>query len=216
MSRRARVVAEAVVSAVVLAVLLARAGVEQVAHVLARTQLEWLLPAIGVSIATVFLMAWRWRLLLLAKGIPAPIGWLTRTYFVALFAGQFLPAAIGGDAVRAVELGRRTRDAPEAVASVLIDRLVGVVSLVVLALVAFAIGGSAAHRPEVVVAEAAFGLAAIAILAMLFSSRLRGFVARTLGPRAGGRRLAAGQQFYEALHTYRHHRAALAAVFGLA
>ncbi|MGN6377914.1 MAG: lysylphosphatidylglycerol synthase transmembrane domain-containing protein, partial [Gaiellales bacterium] len=149
-------------------------------------------------------------------GIPAPIGWLTRTYFVALFAGQFLPAAIGGDAVRAVELGRRTRDAPEAVASVLIDRLVGVVSLGVLAVVAFAIGGSAAHRPEVVVAEAAFGLAAIAILAMLFSSRLRGFVARTLGPRAGGRRLAAGQQFYEALHTYRHHRAALAAVFGLA
>ena len=40
-----------------------------------------------------------------AKRIHVPIGWLTRTYFVSLFAGQFLPAAIGGDAVRAVELG---------------------------------------------------------------------------------------------------------------
>ena len=216
MNRRARVVAEAVVSAVVLAVLLAHAGVDQVADALGRTRLDWLLPAVLLSIATIFLMAWRWRLLLLAKGIEAPIGWLCRTYFVALFAGQFLPTAIGGDAVRAVELGRRTRDAPESVASVLIDRLMGVVSLVALALLAFALGGSAAHRPAVVVAEAAFGLAAAAILAMVFSSRVRGFVARALGPRAEGRRLAAGQQFYEALHSYRNHRAVLAAVFGLA
>ena len=129
-----------------------------------------------------------------------PLGWLTRTYFVALFAGQFLPAAIGGDAVRAIELGRRTEDAPEAVASVLIDRLVGVVSLVVLALVAFASAATPAARPEVIAAEAAFGLAAAAILALLFSSRPAR--RRRPLPRAarGGPRLAAGQRFYEALH----------------
>ena len=102
------------------------------------TDLAWFLPAVAVSLATVPVMALRWQLLLAAKHVSVPLGWLTRTYFVALFAGQFLPAAIGGDAVRAVELGRRTDDAPEAVASVLIDRLVGVVSLVVLALVAVA------------------------------------------------------------------------------
>ena len=83
-----------------------------------------------------------------AKRVFMPIGWLTRTYFVSLFAGQFLPAAIGGDAVRAVELGRRTEDAPEAVASVLIDRLVGVVSLVVLALIAFTLGGHRRAAPR--------------------------------------------------------------------
>ena len=135
---------------------------------------------------------------------------------MALFAGQFLPAAIGGDAVRAVELGRRSGDAPEAVASVLIDRLVGVVSLVALALLAFAAGGHASGGPEVIAAEAMFGVAALVILALLFSPGLRGVAARWLEPRVEGRQLAAGQRFYDALHAYRDHRPTLAAVFVLA
>jgi uncharacterized membrane protein YbhN (UPF0104 family) len=216
MSRRTRVVLEALVSGVLLAAILHWAGIHRVLHELSRTQLRWFLPAVAVSVATVPLMALRWRLLLSAKGIDAPLAWLTRTYFVALFAGQFLPAAIGGDAVRAVELGRRTEDAPEAVASVLIDRLVGVVSLVALALIAFTLGGHAAGGVEVVLAEAAFGLAAVAILGLLFSPGLRGLAARFLEPRVEGRQLAAGQRFYDALHSYREHRSVLAAVFVLA
>src|SRR6185503_768603 len=177
-SRRTRVVLEALVSAVLLAAILQWAGIHQVLHELSRTQLRWFVPAVLVSIATVPLMAFRWRLLLSAKRIDVPIAWLTRTYFVALFAGQFLPAAIGGDAVRAVELGRRTHDAPEAVASVLIDRVVGVISLVALAAVAIAAGGHSAAGPEVLVVEIAFGVAALAVLGLLFSSRVRGLAAR--------------------------------------
>ena len=208
--RRTRVAVEAIVSAVVLGLLLRWAGLHDVAHTLRGTDLAWFLPAFAVSAGTVVLMALRWQMLLTAKSIPVPLGWLVRTYYVALFAGQFLPAAIGGDAVRVVELGRRTNDAPEAVASVLIDRLVGLVSLVVLAAVAVAVSG-AGRRPGVIAAEAAFGVAAAAVLAMLFSS-LRGAVARWLEPRAAGRRLAVGQRFYDALHAYREHRGTLVAV----
>ncbi len=118
--------------------------------------------------------------------------------------------------MRAVELGRRTHDAPEAVASVLIDRLVGVVSLVGLAVVAYAAGGHSAGGVEVLIAEAVFGVAAAVVLALLFSPRLRGFAARWLEPRVDGRRLAAGERFYDALHAYREHRATLGAVFALA
>ena len=217
MSGRSRVLVETAVSVLALGLVLWLAHPVAIWDTLKGTRLSWFLPALAVTIATVPLMAWRWRLLLLAKGLPAPIGWLTRTYFVALFAGQFLPAAIGGDAVRAVELGRRSSDAPEAVASVLIDRLIGLVALVALALLAFAAAGG--HRvggPEVAVAETLFGLCALGALGLLFSSRLRGLAARALEPRAQGRRLAAGQQFYDALHSYRGHRATLTAVGGLA
>ena len=216
MSRRARVTVEAVVSAVILALVLRWAGIHQVLHELGGTRLGWFIPAVAVSAATVPLMALRWQLLLRAKGLEAPLAWLTRTYFVALFAGQFLPAAIGGDAVRAVEVGRRSRNAPEAVASVLIDRLVGLISLVVLVMAAVATGGGSARRPGVVAAEAAFGAAAAATLALLFSSRLRGLVARVLEPRPDGHRLAAGGRFYDALHTYRDHTPVLVAVGALA
>jgi uncharacterized protein (TIRG00374 family) len=211
LDRRTRVAVEAVVSAVVLGLLLRWAGLHEVARTLRGTDLAWFLPAVVVSAATVPVMALRWQLLLDAKRVSVPLGWLTRTYFVALFAGQFLPAAIGGDAVRVVELGRRTSDAPEAVASVLIDRLVGLVSLVVLAVVAVLVSGPG-QRVGVVAAEGAFGAAAAAALLLLFSSRLRGAVARWLEPRAATRRLAAGGRFYDALHAYRAHRATLVAV----
>jgi glycosyltransferase 2 family protein len=209
--RRTRVAVEAVVSAVVLGVLLRWAGLHEVATTLRGTDLAWFAPAVVVSIATVPMMALRWQLLLEAKHVSVPLGWLTRTYFVALFAGQFLPAAIGGDAVRVVELGRRTGNAPESVASVLIDRLVGLISLVVLAVVAVSVSG-VGRRPGVVAAEAAFGAAAAVALLLLFSSRVRGAVARWLEPRAAGRRLAVGGRFYEALHAYRSHRGVLVAV----
>jgi uncharacterized protein (TIRG00374 family) len=211
MNRRTRVAVEALVSAVVLGLLLRWAGLHDVAQTLRGTRLAWFVPAVAVSAATVPAMALRWQMLLAAKDVHVSLGWLTRTYFVALFAGQFLPAAIGGDAVRVVELGRLTHDAPEALASVLIDRLVGLMSLVGLAVVAVLVSG-AGSRPGVVLAEAAFGAAAAGALALLFSSRLRGVVARWLEPRAEGRRLAVGQRFYDALHAYRAHRGTLAAV----
>ena len=110
--------------------------------------------------------------------------------------------------MRAVELGRRTEDAPEAVASVLIDRLVGVVSLVVLAVIAVALGGHAAGGRGWSPPRRRSALAAAAV-ARRCSSRA-GCAAwwRAGSSRASaGRRLAVGQRFYDALHAYRDHRA---------
>ena len=184
--------------------------------VLSAADLGWVAAAVAVNMATVPLMAWRWQLLLRAKGLLVPLGWLTRTYFVALFLGQFLPAAMGGDAVRAVELGRRTARGARG-GRLGADRPAGgLVSLVALAVLAYAAGGHAVGGPEVLAAEAVFGLAALLVLALLFSARLRGLAARWLEPRVAGRQLAAGGRFYEALHGYRDHRRTLAAVCGLA
>lgn len=216
MSRRTRVALEAAISLIVLALLLRYAGTSRVIDALRGTRLGWFLPAAAVNVATIPLMAWRWQLLLGSKRIRIGIGWLTRTYFVALFFGLFLPAAVGGDAVRAIELGRRSGDAPEAVASVLIDRLVGVVGLVGLAVVGIAAGAGGSHRPLVVAAEGGFGLAACGVLGLLFSSRVRGLAASVLEPRGGSGRLAAGGRYFDALHDYRHHRSTLAAVSVLA
>ena len=216
MNRRVRVGIEAAISLVVLALLLRYAGASRVVDALRTTRLGWFVPALLLNLATIPVMAWRWQLLLRCKRVEIGLGWLTRTYFVALFFGQFLPAAVGGDAVRAIELSRRTGDTPEAVASVLIDRLVGVVSLVVLAGLGAAAGAGGVHRPLVVAVEGLFGVAALMVLALLFSSRVRGLTARLLAPRGGSGPVAAGGRMFEALHTYRGHRGTLAAVGGLA
>jgi uncharacterized protein (TIRG00374 family) len=214
-SRRLRVALEAVVSAVVLGVLLWMSHPGEIWRALSALHPGWFALAVAVNAATVVLMAWRWMLLLDDELNPG-LGWLVRTSFVALFAGQFLPTAIGGDAVRAIELGRRTRDSAAAVASILIDRLVGVVALILLALVAVAAGGRAVGGWELVAVEAGLGAAAVAALLVLFSPRARAVVARVLQPRADGHRLGAGQRFYDALHAYRDRRGTLLAVGAIA
>ena len=71
-------------------------------------------------------MALRWHLLLLARGRREPgLWWLFETYSIALLLGQILPTAVGGDAVRAIDLARRTGARPRRVSSVLVDRVVG-------------------------------------------------------------------------------------------
>jgi hypothetical protein len=94
-------------------------------------------------------MILRWVLLLRASGIAISTKDATRLFLVSSFVGSFLPAGIGADAARAYGLTRGTRhEAPsatasEALASVAVDRLLGVASLVLMAII-----GVIAWTPE--------------------------------------------------------------------
>ena len=71
-----------------------------------------LLPRTCSSFHTVG-MAWRWSALLASKGIQERLAWLTKLYFMGYAAGQILPTAIGGDAVRITAHARRVPDRGE-------------------------------------------------------------------------------------------------------
>jgi uncharacterized protein (TIRG00374 family) len=57
-----------------------------------------------------------------------------RIFFVSTFVGTFLPASVGGDAVRAYGLSKEGVQGVDAVASVLMDRLLGVISILIVAI----------------------------------------------------------------------------------
>jgi uncharacterized protein (TIRG00374 family) len=84
----------------------------------------WVAAAFGAVFAAVALSAWKWGLILTARGHPLPYRRLVRHYLIGLFFNNFLPTTVGGDAVRAWETARDTREVPEAVGSVIADRLV--------------------------------------------------------------------------------------------
>lgn len=88
-------------------------------------------------------MILRWILLLRASGNPISTGNATRLFLVSSFIGSFLPAGIGADAARAYGLSRENTSASEALASVAVDRLLGIVSLVLMAVI-----GVIAWTPE--------------------------------------------------------------------
>jgi glycosyltransferase 2 family protein len=80
-------------------------------------------------------MVLRWVLLLRASGSTVPLRSAASIYLVSSFVGGFLPAGVGADALRAYSLGRRTAEHGEAIASVTVDRLLGLLSLVLLGIV---------------------------------------------------------------------------------
>ena len=74
-------------------------------------------------------MIWRWVLLLRASHVPITTLEAARIFLISSFVGSFLPAGVGGDVARAYSLSLATSDTSEALASVAIDRVLGIVAL---------------------------------------------------------------------------------------
>jgi len=164
------------------------------------------------------LMAYRWWTLLApldAEGRPEgrhyessgrrpPIGTVMRIFFVSTFVGTFLPASVGGDAVRAYGLSKEGVAGVDAVASVLMDRLLGVISILIVA-----IGGAMLARDLIDIralfpALALLTILCAAALTVVFSPRAAVAAARILALLPRGRetgvRLVSAIQRYATLH----------------
>ena len=75
------------------------------------------------------IMIYRWVLLLRASGVPITTAKAADIFLVSSFVGSFLPAGVGADAARAYSLRNHTLEGGEALASVVVDRLLGTLSL---------------------------------------------------------------------------------------
>lgn len=155
-------------------------------------------------------MIWRWVRLLRAANVPVETGQAARIFLTSSFVGSFLPAGVGGDAARAWGLSQITARLGDALASVVVDRLLGVLSLA-----AMGAAGLAAWTPsgaEPVRILAAIGvLAGASVAAFWADAVLRAVVPARHhhGPLA--RRLL---RLADAMAHYRGHRGALVEVMG--
>ena len=82
--------------------------------------------------------ALQWGWILRVAGVAAPRRELLRLYLVGLFFNNFLPANVGGDAVKIFDLGRREGKPLKVFCGTLLDRLLGLTGLTALALAAVA------------------------------------------------------------------------------
>jgi hypothetical protein len=117
------------------------------------------------------LMAYRWVVLLciLEPEARPQLAAIMRIFFVSTFVGTFLPASVGGDAVRAYSLAKLNVRVGDAVASVFMDRMLGVASVLVMALVGLALARDLAGNVAIMLSLAvAATLCAITVL-LIFS-----------------------------------------------
>ena len=123
------------ITGAILAYLATRIDMAEAARATAaisRPHLILVLLMVGLDRAVMIL---RWILLLRASGNPISTADATRLFLVSSFVGSFLPAGVGADAARAYGLARENTAGSEALASVTVDRLLGITSLVMMAFV---------------------------------------------------------------------------------
>jgi len=150
-----------------------------------------------------WISAYRWRVLLRAKGMDVPTARLFVFYMVGMFANNFLPGGLGGDAVKAYGLYRREGSANIAVASVFVERFCGILALSVLGAVAAAAMLVAGQPPLMPLLVLGFVLLLAAAAAMVWSvplARLLRVLLAALAPRVIRDRAI---QLVETVHSYR-------------
>ena len=102
---------------------------QPILHAIARERIGFFAAAVALYIAGQALSAWRWRWLAEMNALPGGYWDYLRYYFIGVFTNLFVPGLIGGDAARALYLGRRHDRLNAAIASVVADRGIGLVSL---------------------------------------------------------------------------------------
>jgi len=126
-----------VVGVGLLALILSRMGLPTIGRGLGPGTLAGVLGAALMLLSGQSIAALRWKLIM-GPGSP-PWGYLARLYVIGGFFSLFLPTAVGGDAVRALAAARETSRPGGVVASVLLDRAIGMFAMVCYALIAAAL-----------------------------------------------------------------------------
>jgi uncharacterized protein (TIRG00374 family) len=115
------------------------AAVNKLFSAFADASLQWLLPALLLHLVGFCLLSLRWKILLKAQAVEARFAQLFLFYFMAAFFNLVLPSTIGGDAVRAVESRTLTGSTAKSATVVIIERLTGLLALVLIAAAALAL-----------------------------------------------------------------------------
>ena len=205
--------ARLIITAAILAYLLRSIDVGASAQAMLRVDPWWFAFTLLLVAIDRVVMAVRWLLLLRAARVDIPAATALRIFLTSSFVGSFLPAGVGADAARAYAVASRTSRGSQAVASVGIDRVLGLVAIAILGLGGLA--GWASHvepamRLRLMAVAAAGGGAVLAVFWVDKVARLC-LPARWHGTLWGWRVLRLG----DALGAYRGHPRTLAMVLGL-
>lgn len=130
------------ITVAVSAYVLWQAGLVDSLRTLAGADWRWVALAVVSSFLSMTINVKRWQVMLAGQGGGASLLTLIRLYLVAMFFNNVLPSRFGGDVVRAygasINVTSRTRSA----AAVIMDRLVGAISVLLLGVIAIVVNPS--------------------------------------------------------------------------
>jgi uncharacterized protein (TIRG00374 family) len=106
----------------------------------------WLTAALALYFLMLAVSTWRWSLLLQAQGVVVRQSRLLGSFLVATFFNNFLPSNIGGDVIRITDTAPAARSRTLAATIVAVDRLLGLLALVLIAALGATITREVLHQ----------------------------------------------------------------------
>ena len=109
----------------------------ELAAMFARLNFGLFAVSVTIFVASQLIVGLRWWLLLRSQAIFIPYWAAVRLHFLGLFYNNFMPSALGGDFLRAWYVTSHTDKKLEAVLSVFVDRVIGLMGMVIIAVVCY-------------------------------------------------------------------------------
>lgn len=154
-----------------------RSKIDQVGNILLTARWEFLIAAFAIYFSALAIMTYRLKIVMAVQRMAISLKKLFALGLVGLFFNNLLPSSIGGDAVKAYYAYRLTGKKLESFSAVLVDRVLGLFTLIGLALLAIVFFKGEMANPKIM--EAVIVLALIAFFIFIF------FASRRIAKRFG-------------------------------
>lgn len=160
--------------------------------------------AVTVFLSTVVILAKRLQLIFAAEDVQISLGVTCNLTFIGYFFNNFLPTSVGGDIVKAMCASRVTGQPVKSVTSVLMDRIFGLFTFILIPSVSLFFVSE--MNPKVQVVVYSFLTFSIFCFFLLFNRTLARrfhFVEKLLNRVSLGSKV---RRIYDGLHNFRNHR----------
>ena len=130
------VILKLTIAVFLISVIISKVNLDDVWSAFATAEKSLIAGAFLLYFVGLCVIASRWKLLLSVQGVSASFFTLVKSMIVAVFFNNFLPSTIGGDAMRAYDTWKMGGSKTQSVSIVFIDRLFGIFTLFIFALLA--------------------------------------------------------------------------------
>lgn len=177
--------------------------------------LGFLVLAQLASFAVNGICVWRWQLLLAGRGVSVGYLRLLRYFLNGLFFGNFLPTTVGGDLLRAYLVSDDCGTRSEALASVLVDRFIGLFGVIITGVIGlFLVARTGQETSLLKYMLTGVGLTLLLLAVFLNKGIMRRFRVLLRLPLIN-RLERSAVDFYHSLYVYRSHRRQVALALGI-
>ena len=185
--------------------ILYKAQIETISQIITGAHLKYYILSVALYIAAQPIRTLRWGMLLQKKDVTVSQSKLLFLCFIGTFFSSFLPTIVGGDVVRGYYVFRETNSHEVSFASIIVERLCGLVVVVVIGFGASIYFLSIQGLTPLIIVSFAGCFATLLAVLLAFNQTL---VARVLRPIKFMQRLGIIQrlkEIYQATLSYRSH-----------